>query len=256
MTRGEVLRFHDEGYAGPFDLCTRDEMASIRERIDEEIYGPLDEDERHRTTSAHGQSRHLDNRLVYELATHPAIVDRVASILGPDLMIWRSQLFNKAEGGLEVPWHQDMSGGRPIEPAVTLTAWLAVTEAKKDNACLQVIPGSHGKVYPTVVNQGGKVFRYEVESSEIDLSRRVYLELEPGQFFLMAGLLLHHSEVNRSARRRLGLAVRYSVPWVRLKADMMPPGSKVLLVSGTDHLNLNPTAEAPPAGAPPAGAPP
>ncbi len=39
------------------------------------------------------------------LCRHPAILDRVQSVLGPDIILWGSQLFHKpAETGLEVPW--------------------------------------------------------------------------------------------------------------------------------------------------------
>lgn len=39
------------------------------------------------------------------LCRHPAILDRVESVLGPDIILWGNQLFHKpAETGLEVPW--------------------------------------------------------------------------------------------------------------------------------------------------------
>lgn len=39
------------------------------------------------------------------LCRHPAILDRVQSVLGPDIILWGNQLFHKpAQTGLEVPW--------------------------------------------------------------------------------------------------------------------------------------------------------
>ena len=39
------------------------------------------------------------------LCRHPAILDRVQSVLGPNIILWGNQLFHKpAETGLEVPW--------------------------------------------------------------------------------------------------------------------------------------------------------
>ncbi|HZS87178.1 MAG TPA: hypothetical protein VFE42_06795 [Chloroflexota bacterium] len=36
----EVARFHEDGFlAGPYQLCTPEEMATIRERIDREVFG-------------------------------------------------------------------------------------------------------------------------------------------------------------------------------------------------------------------------
>ena len=41
-------------------------------------------------------------------AQHPAILDVVERILGPDIVVWGSALFCKrATGGKATPWHQD-----------------------------------------------------------------------------------------------------------------------------------------------------
>jgi hypothetical protein len=55
---------------------------------------------------AHGAPIPTDVAAVWmALCRHPAILDRVQSVLGPDIILWGSQLFHKpAETGLEVPW--------------------------------------------------------------------------------------------------------------------------------------------------------
>jgi hypothetical protein len=40
LGKTEVIRFRDQGYLlGPYDLCSPDEMAAIRERVDVEVLG-------------------------------------------------------------------------------------------------------------------------------------------------------------------------------------------------------------------------
>src|SRR5690242_4725827 len=109
LTREEVLRFMNEGYLGPFTLCSPEEMAVLRGRIEREVLtdpGP---------SGNPVQSRHLDRRVVYDICSHPAIVDRMAAIFGPDLVLWRSNFFTKEPGAREIPWHQDFQYW-PLEP--------------------------------------------------------------------------------------------------------------------------------------------
>src|SRR5947209_105617 len=46
--------------------------------------------------------RHFDQRFVWELATHPAILDAVAAVMGPDVMLLATHFFCKYPG-METP---------------------------------------------------------------------------------------------------------------------------------------------------------
>ncbi|MDE0966389.1 MAG: phytanoyl-CoA dioxygenase family protein, partial [Candidatus Latescibacteria bacterium] len=71
------------------------------------------------------------------------IVDYVAAILGPDVILWGGQFFCKpAHTGLEVPWHQDGEYW-PIAPLKTCSVWLAIDDVTSENGCMRYIPGSH-----------------------------------------------------------------------------------------------------------------
>ena len=96
----EVRFFHDQGYLGPFSVHTPDQMAAIREHIDTRV---LTRDGPNPKTRL--QSRHMDSKVVCDLACHPAIVDRAASLYGPHLIMWATNFFNKEPGGKEIPWH-------------------------------------------------------------------------------------------------------------------------------------------------------
>ena len=80
-------------------------------------------------------NRHLDYPLIYELATHPSIVERMTSLYGPDLLLWRTNFFVKEPGAKEIPWHQDFNYW-PLEPPIIISAWIAIDSATLENSCL------------------------------------------------------------------------------------------------------------------------
>ena len=234
LSREQVERYHGDGYLGPFTLCSPAEMAAIRERIDNEVIGTWNE-----WPGAQYQTRHLDCRVVYELCAHAAILDRVACILGPDLVLWQSNFFMKEPGEKEYPWHQDANYW-PIEPPINVSAWIAIDPATVENGCVQVIPGSHRKHVPHIPADAAHQFPEQADPEFVDADKAVYMELEAGQFFLFSERMLHHSDANRSDRPRTGLAVRLTVPIVRCYHE-----HPMIVVRGSDRMGFNRMAEPP-----------
>ncbi|MDE0311221.1 MAG: hypothetical protein OXI52_03070, partial [Caldilineaceae bacterium] len=94
LTKDEVRLYHEQGWLGPYALISEEEMAGVRQRIDAEIL---------EVGKAQGlpereyfHNRHLDNRCVYELLSHPNLVERAAGLLGPHLVLWRTNFQIKA----------------------------------------------------------------------------------------------------------------------------------------------------------------
>lgn len=230
LGRDEIDHFHREGFLGPYMLCTPREMDDLRAQLEQR--GITDESYR-----AH-QSRHLDQRLVYDLCVHPAVIERIACLIGPDLTLWRSNFFNKEPGDKEIPWHQDINYW-PIEPALNISAWLAIDAVTAENSCVQVIPGSHRTMVPHIPATKDQKFKEQADPAYIDTSKAVNMELKPGEFFLFTERLLHHSEPNRSNKRRLGLSVRVTMPFVKVESEQLFKGHGVILVRGVDHYGFN-----------------
>ena len=97
----EMERFRRQGYLGPYALCSPDEMRGMQPAIER----VLETDAPDHGVREH--NRHLDCPLIHELATHPAVVKRMAALYGPDLLLWRTNFFVKEPGAKEIPWHQD-----------------------------------------------------------------------------------------------------------------------------------------------------
>ena len=235
LSRQEVEMFHQQGYLGPYAVCSPEEMAEIRTRIERVITleGP--------NPRSKVQSRHMDQRIVYELASHPAIVERINDLMGPDLVLWATNFFIKYPGDKEIPWHQDLNYW-PIDPPINISAWIAIDEATKENSCVNIIPGSHKKVLQHVKSTEGMQFQQMADPHAFDATSNVLsMELKPGEFFLFSERLLHQSFANTSQKRRIGMTGRYTVPWVKIDHDRGPlhPGHSAILLRGTDHHKIN-----------------
>ena len=101
-----------------------------------------------------GAYQGLYHRRLWDILAHPEITHRVASLLGDDVICWRSQFFEKPLGSDGTFWHQAgtfrESSERPklvppvgMDPAfVQLTVWVALTHSTIANGCLRFLPGS------------------------------------------------------------------------------------------------------------------
>lgn len=177
--------FARDGYAGPFRAFSAGEMDAYRERIDRDVLARDGLDPNSRL-----QSRHLDAPDVLDLCLAPAIVERVAELLGESIVLWRSNFFEKPPGAPLFDWHRDGDiWGSLLTPMVNVSAWIAIDAASNENACVEVLPRSQ-------------------ETAGPDAGRS--MELAPGEFFLFDDALRHRSAANASARRRLGLAARFT----------------------------------------------
>ena len=234
LTRADVDFFVAHGYLGPYTAMTPAEMAPLREAIEAHVLNTDGPNPRRPM-----QSRHMDNAAVYDLAAHPAIIERIAGLLGPDIVVWTTNFWLKEPGGAEIPWHQDINFW-PIEPPVNVSAWIAIDEVTVENACLRIIPGSHRQFMQHTEAPAEMAVHEMVDTNAYDESEAVNMELKPGEFFLFSERLLHASAKNTSDRRRLGLSVRVTVPFVHIFQDThLHPGHTAILARGNDVMGFN-----------------
>lgn len=248
LSAAEVARYHLDGYLGPYTLCSPEEMAELKARIDHALHPDQGEERLPRMINAlnpamrRGFGRHHDYRFLFDIANSPAIKERVAGIMGEDLLLWRTMFFNKEPGGKLIPWHQDYDGWL-IEPMLVTSAWLAIDEATSENGCVELVPGSHRKIYPLVPSLPDVMdgFPQMADPGSFVDSNAVAMALKPGQFFLFNERTLHRSRPNATGKRRLGMAMRYIPTLVRV----LDPDDRPILISGEDKLNFNRLAPIP-----------
>lgn len=233
----QISQFQRDGYVSPLTLCPPDEMQAIRRYLRTDTlngYCPV-------PGYPHTKWRHIDDVVVYQLCAHPAIRERIAQLLGEDLLLWQSNLFDKPPGSSEIPWHQDRLF-LELGAGVNVSAWLAIDRVDQANSCVQIIPGSHRSIVPaaaspTHAHDASTAFGRMADPDCIDERRAVPIELQAGEFMLFDEFLLHRSAANRSRRQRLGLAVRYTTPSARITHQL--DGYHAVLVRGCDRFGSN-----------------
>jgi len=154
--------------------------------------------ERDHPEHIHAENRnnaHLSFCFLDELAHHPKILDVVEDLLGPDFTLWASVLFIK-------------------EPAsshfVSLTPWIALTPSNLDTGCMSMIPGSHKQHIvehedtfgaDNILTRGQRV-------NDVDETNAEHLILKAGQMSVHHCEVIHGSQPNKSASRRVGFALQ------------------------------------------------
>lgn len=262
LSADELESFQQNGYIGPLTIYPPDEMDQIwktvrRESLDRSNAAYPEAVEISGAPNIVNYDRHLDIDLLAKHVCNRKIVDRVASILGPDLLCWRSEFFPKYPGDEGTDWHQAdtfaNASGKPqlLWPgeseddfgAGTLTVWTAFTDSTLENGCLQVIPGTQHKMnydetkqmdYSTDrinaevkdgVSRG--FFGYDYRQLQVDPDWKpneedaFSLVMEKGQCVIFWSTLMHASLPNKSSGKnyRMGFASRYVPTKVRIYPD-------------------------------------
>jgi chlorinating enzyme len=257
MTEEDIRSFYEKGYTKPYTIYQPEEMDEIREHVrhlmhdtTSTIYPPnfyeytgkkesketYDNKEMSNEALArkgiNSRDRHLDDPVMLKILTHPAVVERCAQLLGPDLLVWRSQYFQKDPQTLGTAFHQaavyllDNMRTSSLEPVdinklFQLTVWVALTDCRVENGCMTVIPGSHREIRPVIATtydpnrKGGQRFGakdiridYPIETSQIDT-----IEMKAGQYFIFSERVIHGSHPNTTTDQdRIAVNCRYITP--------------------------------------------
>jgi ectoine hydroxylase-related dioxygenase (phytanoyl-CoA dioxygenase family) len=274
LTAKELDSFQRDGYVGPFPLLDPRLCTSLAESLVAKTRRHPDLNRRslrHKVESAiHAiaarglgrplpvwkpvgapgywyKSVHLLIPEAEELALRPEIVDRMISILGPDLLLWGVQLVAK-KAGENHRWHADIE-----HVAWTgATAWLGLANINSQST-MQVIPKSHlfGVTPQELAKRQGA--RLESDSETLGLAQQmspdariVELDMKPGDFFIFSGCTWHASK-NSSGRERVAMISQFSPtsaqPRIPCTYELPTPWYSVppwvMLAAGEDRHGIN-----------------
>lgn len=222
--------YNREGYLLPFRALSDAEIGSLRAHFDRW----LEEAQSKGADSYSIVSAHIKHGIVWDLLRDRRITAYVGDILGSDFICWGAHFFCKMPGdGKRVSWHQDASYW-PLTPSKTVSVWLAVDRADRENACMQFVAGSHLHGHLDFVRSAeseANILNQTVPEAERFGHQVVDVELEAGEISLHSDLLLHGSAPNLSDRRRCGLTLRYAAAEVRAGYNWNSEG---VVVSGSD----------------------
>lgn len=235
LTDAQKQHYAAQGYVAPLRAFAPDEAASLRAAVEAAEAGPIPAKPYLRNKT------HLVFTWADALIRHPAILDAVQDVIGPDILCWGAGFFIKnAADPSFVSWHQD-STYWGLEPADIITAWVALSESSIENGAMRVMPGTHllqQVPHRDTYAADNLLSRGQEIAVDVDPSQAVSLELQPGEFSLHHVRLVHGSEPNPSEKRRIGFAIRYLPTHVR---QTQAERDSATLVRGTDrHGNFAP----------------
>jgi non-haem Fe2+, alpha-ketoglutarate-dependent halogenase len=237
LLSAEQRQFYEEkGYLYPLRVFSDDETAEFRRHFDdytEQNTARLSKLIPRERRAVYGLT-HLMLPWVYQIASHPRVLDAVEGAIGPNILVWGSDWFVKFPGDAAfISWHQDGAYWGLQPPQVT-TAWIALSPSTLESGCMQVMPGTQKMQFAqreTYARDNALSRGQEIEL-EVDESKAVALSLAPGEMSLHHIGIAHGSKANRSNYARVGIAVRYIAP------EVVQKGSErqiVQLVRGADE---------------------
>lgn len=259
LTEEELSFFKKNGFFKPIKVYEPEEIERLwkseRFNLMDRSHAVYELDNASGNTNISNYDRHLDSSFLASHISHPEIVGRVCSVLGPDVLCWRSEFFPKYPSDEGTDWHQadtfaNASGSPQIiwpqnkEFGGTITVWTAFTDATIDMGCLQFIPGSHEQMnydetkvmnytpysINSVVKEGGVTrgfFGYNYQDLkkdpnwEPDEKKAVSIELKAGECVMFWSTLMHASHAHKglTQKMRLGFVGRYVPTCVSVYPD-------------------------------------
>lgn len=160
--------------------------------------------------------------LVSDIGLHPAILDVVEGVLGPDIMLYSTEFFIKEPHTKHVvTMHQDLTYWGMGEIDGLVTAWLALSDVTTQTGCMDFVKGSHkNPILPheDSIDENNLLSRGQEIAVDVPDEDKVAVKLAPGQISLHHGLTIHGSGPNAGNDRRIGVAIRYLSPHIAKQA--------------------------------------
>jgi hypothetical protein len=236
LSAPDIARYHSQGYLIPNFRLPSERVDLLRATLDQLIRdNPGVRPEKLVSAHSVGQGGGKNDegvqgsRVFLDLAMEPQILDMVAQLIGPDIILWGCHVFCKPAGdGHETPWHQD-GHYWPMRPLANCTVWVALDESTVENGCLRVIPKSHAAkfTHPHLLeDRTDLVLNLRTRDDAFDETQAVDLQLQPGQMSMHDVYMIHGAAENRSAKRRAGVALRYMPGTSVFERDSSPVDGK------------------------------
>ena len=242
LSDAQIQQYWDDGFLFPIRVMDEDTAKDYRRQLEamEDIW--LDNGLPRPLNSYKRVNAHLVMPFAFEIGQHPAMLDVVEGILGPDVMIYSVKFFIKETSSPHiVTMHQDLTYWGLGETSGMVTAWLALSPATPQSGCMDFVKGSHKQpIQPhhDSFDENNLLSRGQEIAVDVADEDKTPIEIHPGQISLHHGLTIHGSGPNVSDDRRIAVVVRYVRPDVQ---QIVGGKDYATLVRGTDtHQNFEP----------------
>lgn len=218
LSEKQISNYWDDGYLFPLDVLDAGEAAAARQELETMEADWLDAGLPRALSQYKRTNSNCVIPLAARLATHPAVLDIVEGIIGPDVLIWGSEFLIKEPGTKHmISMHQDLTYWGMGSTDNQVTAWIALSPVTRASGCMDFVQSSHkNEILPhnDTFSADNMLSRGQEIAVEVADEDRVPIALQPGQMSLHHGLTIHGSGPNVSDDRRIGFVIRYVSPEV------------------------------------------
>lgn len=210
LTKEQKLKYEKDGYLVIEDVFDAAKVKKLSEAADEFVLRAAtmtESDGNYNLEWKDNSSKPVLKRVNLPSVVHPVfedihhdkkLLDIVSDLIGPSIRyIQHDCLFLNYpdRGGCPIKWHQDWVFW-PHTNQSLVTGFLSIDDSRRENGCLQVIPGSHkGPLYN---HHDEDKFASEINDANFDSSGAVHLEVPAGGISLHHPFTVHGSAVNQS----------------------------------------------------------
>jgi ectoine hydroxylase-related dioxygenase (phytanoyl-CoA dioxygenase family) len=233
LTANEVDFYYENGYMlYKKPLFSGEKLKSLQGIFEEQLA------EKGSKLSDELDTPHFRDERLLDFLLSDEVLDLVEPVIGPNIALWSSHFICKDPYiGRATPWHEDSAywKGRLSKFDKIVTVWLALDPSNKENGCMRVIPGSQVNGFSDYeeVDTRKNTFATRIKQSDVDESKAVYFELEPGQCSLHDSRIIHGATANTSPYRRCGYTMRYFSTDTKVISENNPD-FKIWLARGKD----------------------
>lgn len=237
--------FEQNGYYLGRGIFSPDEIAALETDFDrivaqlnrtgEDVNASWQGEQAKKLGAAKTSILHTHNVQIYSACWHRALMntrflDVVEQILGPDIVLHHSKLFQKPpEKGAPFPMHQDWSYFPTLKDSM-IAGIIHVSQATDEMGCLRVYPGSHrlGRVAGTSGQEASDFL------DGYPLDGALPLEAEPGDVAFFHYFTLHGSKPNYSAKTRKTVLAQLHAGDDAIEPENRHPNARLVL-RGWNH---------------------
>lgn len=244
LTPDEISAYRTNGFLPGRPLLTPDETAALRAACIRTC--GVERENPGRRQASNRVKPYLLFEWAAGLVRHPAILDHLEALIGPDIMVFHTTVWFKEPGTEKaVPWHQDATyfGLSPFEH---VTAWVALTPSTEEMGCVQILPGSHDQGQLRHADNRDPnlmLSRGQTVAREFDESQAVSLIMRPGDGSFHHTLAVHRSRPNRTDEPRIGIGISYIPTRVRHVGETRLSATLVRGTDTYDHFDPEPAPD-------------
>ena len=231
LSTEQIARYHNDGYLSPINVMTTGEAKVLLDQLT--MSERLQQGE---LTKGRNFKPHLIFQWADRLVRHPAILDAVEDLIGPNIRVLSTTVFPKKAGdGAFVGWHQDGTYFGLVPNNVEVAAWVALSDASIESGCMEMQVGSHklGQLHHSETSDAQHMLSLgQTVAEEYQRGASNFTPLRAGEMSLHHTHTIHRSGPNKAQHRRVGVTLTYIPAEASVRGGLKPSAA---LVRGADH---------------------